>query len=87
MLGIIYRFTRIDVHLQSQGYLPHFPRVQQHPPSPVLKKPNKDLNLSCYVCTEVAFAVKKEVGVEYNSRHFLFFNMTYHPPFLFPLPH
>lgn len=38
MLGIIYKFTRIDVHLQSQGYLPHFPRVQQHPPSAVLKK-------------------------------------------------
>lgn len=59
MLGIIYRFTRIDVHLQSQGYLPHFPRVQQHPPSPVLKKTNKELNLSCYICTEVALAVKK----------------------------
>ena len=59
MLGIIYRFTNTGVHLESQGYLPHFPRVQEHPPPPVVKKTNKKLNLSCYVCTEVTPAVKK----------------------------
>lgn len=41
MIGIIYRFTNTSVHLQSQGYLPHFPRVQEHPPPPVVKKTNK----------------------------------------------
>lgn len=59
MVGIIYRFTNTSVHLQSQGYLPHFPRVQEHPPPPVVEKTNKKLNLSCYVCTELASAVKK----------------------------
>lgn len=61
MLRIIYRFTNTAVRLQSQRYLPHFPKVQEHPPPPppVVKKTNKKLNLSCYVCTEVAPAVKK----------------------------
>lgn len=87
MLGIIYRFTRIDVHLQSQGYLPHFPRVQQHPPSSVLKKTNKELNLSCYICTEVALAVKSWSRTQQQTFLILFFNMTYYPPFLLPLLH
>lgn len=60
MLCIIYRFTNTAVRLQSRGYLSHFPTVQEHPPPPsVVKKTNKKLNLSCYVCTEVAPAVKK----------------------------
>lgn len=37
-LGIIHKFTNTGDQLPSQGYLSHFPRGQEHPPPPVVKK-------------------------------------------------